>query len=138
MRTKRNPFRAAVPDKTVASRMYTISAEGANGANMISVTIQLKDARGKNLAGVRRVKVWLSDSATTGAISATGATGAVAVGGGFGSLLNTVIAAKMFDFLTDATGKLRIDLTDAGAKTLYLYMETPDGQPAISSALTWV
>lgn len=127
VRPFRNPFRMSVPAESMSGSMFTVSAKGANGANTISVTIQLKDARGINLTGVRILRVWLSDSATTGAISATGATTSFTVGGGIGSLLNTQVAAKMIEVITDATGKVRVDAADVGPKNLYLNFGTPTG-----------
>lgn len=137
VRGSRNPYRGDAPSKSLATKMYAISAEGANGANIISVTMQLKDARGRNLTGVRRLRCWLSDSATTGAIAAAGASANGAIGGGIGAMLNIVIANKMFDLVTNATGQFRLDLTDAGAHTMYLYAEMPTGEVAVSPALTW-
>lgn len=134
MRTKRNPFRASAPDKSVASKMFTV---GAEAANVISVTIQLKDARAKNLTGPRAIRVFLSDSATTGAIIATAPSGGVAAGGGIGSILNAAVAGKVLDCMTNATGALRLDITEAGVKTLYVYLVTPNGEVAVSPAVTF-
>ena len=39
--------------------------------------------------------------------------------------------------ITDATGTCEMDITEAGADTIYLVVTQPDGRIVVSSAVTW-
>lgn len=132
LKRKHNPYESIQYD----SGMSTVVA-GAEATNVVTVTVQLKDPQGNNLAARTRVKVWLSDSATTGAIVGTAPSGGAAISGGFGSIINQPVANKEYDCMTDATGQLRLAFTEAAGKTAFLWMQDPAGTCKVSNALTW-
>jgi hypothetical protein len=132
---RKNPFFRGPSGTVTGAKGITIAAEAAN---MIAVTVQLKDARGRNVAGKKRVKLWLSDNNTTGAHVATAPDGGFAIGGGFGQIVLATVASKEADILTDATGKIQLNITHAaGAKTLYVWGTAPDGSTFTSAAVTF-
>lgn len=101
------------------------------------MTLQLKDEKNANLSERKGLDVWVSDSATTGALNATAVDGGVAIGAS-GAIVLAVTASKYFKCLTSATGALALTLTHAaGAKTVYLYVRLPDGKIITSGAITF-
>lgn len=126
---EKNPYQTnAVDDAS-----FTKAAETAN---MIAVTIQAK-ARKRVIAKRVWLNVWLSDAATGVGLVATAPDGGVAAGAS-GNIQNAFVASKMFKCLTDATGKLILNITHAaGAKTLYVGVEMPDGTIVVSTAVTF-
>ena len=129
---KRSPYRDdAGPDPDT-----TTIAIGAEAANVIQVTITLRRPRGQTLARVFPVTCVLADLATTGVPVAAAPSGGVAVG--VGTQLGADIAGKVIRALPSAAGVIRLDITEAGAKTLYVHVFLPNGRVKVSSAVTFV
>lgn len=131
---KRNPFRA----RNVAVKGNTTLTIGAEAANAIAVTIQLKDDKVANLTETKGLMVWLSDHATDGTIISSAPDGGVAIGSSTGKIVTSLVANKHFYIMTSATGSAILAITHAaGAKTLYVYVQLPDGSIKISGAVTF-
>lgn len=93
---------------------------GTETANVIPVTLQVKNRGGVSLPGETPLTVWLVDSASkTAALTATAPDGGWAAG--TGRLLNAAVTNKLGTFITTSAGSVRIDLTHtAGAGTWYV------------------
>lgn len=110
----------------------TITA-GAESANTITVTVQLKDLAGNNLASVGRFRWWLSDAQNQGETAAA-PSGGVSVTSGY--VLKEVTLNKQYDLLTLSTGALSINVVEAAAKSFWVHAEH-DGRVA-SLQITFV
>jgi hypothetical protein len=93
---------------------FTIGAEAAS----IRVSGQLKTVDDENVDGKKLVNIWLSDAAG-GTVCAVAPSGTVAIGTA-GVILQNLIAKLNFQIITGATGAFNIDITEAGAKELYV------------------
>lgn len=93
---------------------------GAEASNVITVAVQLKDARtGLDLAERRQVFAYLSDDANGDSIVATAPDGGWAAG--TDGLYIPVVASKAGFFTSESDGDIDIAITHAaGAKTVYL------------------
>jgi hypothetical protein len=94
---------------------------GAEQANVIQISAQLKNIFGANIAFKSAVRVWLSDAAA-GAICAVAPSGTV-VAGTSGVIVDSLTAKTHLLVATSATGSFNLDITEADAKTLYLNIE---------------
>jgi hypothetical protein len=131
MPRSRNPYDPGL----AADPLTSTIAVGAEAANAIAVTITLKTPHRRAMPGARRVRVWLSGSATTGAHVATAPTGGVAAT--TGSIIYSPVANKELVALTNATGVLVLTLTDTGTPTFYVWVEFPDGSTKVSGPVTF-
>jgi len=104
---------------------------GAETADEIVVTAQARDAVDNNLAQRMAVRVWVATS-EYGAPSATGNTVAIDTG----TILQTITANAFYDLISDATGKVEVGITVAGAATRYVMAEL-DGRIYSSGEITW-
>lgn len=128
MASKHNPF----AQSGVRDASFTIGTESGGGA--IIVSIQLKDANGKDMAVRTCVPFYFSDDANGDSVIATAHSGAVAIGT---DGVARFITAKKDGFLTsEADGDIDISITEAGAKTAYLVLVMPDGTLKVSGAIT--
>lgn len=93
---------------------FTIGAEAA----AIRVTAQLKTLEDENPSEKKVVEAWLSDAAG-GALCGTAPSGTVVIGTK-GVIIEALTAKLHFNIITDATGAFDLDITEAGAKDLYL------------------
>lgn len=110
---------------------------GAEGSNTINVGVVLKDARNNALAERVHGRAYLSDAATGAGISGTATTSALAVGTN-GNLLDIPVTGKSFDFVTDASGRIDINIIQTAAPvTYYLVLLMPDGSIKVSNAITF-
>ncbi|HAU38852.1 MAG TPA: hypothetical protein DCX07_14190 [Phycisphaerales bacterium] len=109
---------------------YCAVTAGAEAANVRRITVQVKDANGNDLAGRFRVRVWESD-AEYGAPAAAG-TWALVTGGGY----DEESADCAYLYVSDATGKVEVDVTIVGAFTKY-FMAEINGVIASSGAVEW-
>ncbi len=109
---------------------------GAEGSNIITVAIQLKDCRGNAVAERVSLPFFLSDDANGDSIVATGVTSLAA--GTDGVFINDGVSAKSGRLVTEADGQadLAIEFT-GGAKTLYLVLIMPDGSLVPSDAIVF-
>lgn len=108
---------------------------GSEAADIIRVTVQLKDRAGANLAIAAGVQAYLSDNANGSTVVATAPSGGWAIGT-TGALIPTV-AGKAATFICSTSGVFNVDITEAGAKTAYLVVILPLGNLKISSAITF-
>ena len=131
VKAKRSPYQIPGQHNTLTSTIVI----GAEAANVILVTLTLKDLGRKTLAKAAGVRAWLSDSATTGAVIAAAPSGGVALG--VGSVIAPVVAGKVLDVVTSTGGVARFDVTEVGAKTCYLWVLFPDGSTKVSGAITF-
>jgi hypothetical protein len=107
---------------------------GAEGSDAIIVTGQLKDASGNALTAVANVKAYISDNADGSTLEVTVHSGAVATSSK--GLAIPVVAKKVFDVVTNATGAFDLSLTESGTKTAYLVVALPGGSLKVSGAIT--
>lgn len=131
-----------LPAKSAAARAYNVFGMvtytiGAEAANVIRVTGQLKDNRGQAIAQVAPVKVYLASDAAGTTITATAPTSTLAIGTK-GTILTVEVTDKMLLLATAADGIFNLDITQTAAPvTYYLVAIMPDGSLAISSAITY-
>jgi hypothetical protein len=113
VRAARNPYL-----KGRAARVeFTLGTEAANTRK---VTVALKGAI-KATAPVNRqhARVWLTDSASTLAVTATAPDGAVAVAAK-GTIIVSPVAKTVHDVVFDANGEFDLNITHSLAKTWYV------------------
>ncbi len=105
----------------------TKDSEGDEGANIIRFSIQVGDVRADAnmdaVAGERPVLVIVSATSN----GAPGGTGTSAVGSA-GQVLQELTAETVLLCQTDSTGLLEIDVTETGAKSLYVRAACGQGQ----------
>lgn len=116
---------------------------GAEATNVINVAIQLKDAKGNDVAHRRAIMAYLSDDANGDSIVATEPATSVAIGtdgllipvltGSAGSEL----AKSIFQLVSESDGDIDIDITETGADTFYLVLIMPNGRLVVSDAITF-
>lgn len=109
---------------------------GAEAANVINVAIQLTDANYNDLGYRAHLRAYLSDDANGDSVVATAPSGAVAIGTD-GLLYDVDAAKKMFFLTSESDGDIDINITEAGAKTLYLVLCLPNGKLKVSGAITF-
>lgn len=110
---------------------FTVSAEATN---VVTVTIQLKNAAGENLGLEKVLEIYMSDAAG-GALTSTAPDGAVAAT--TGTVLVSHTAKTHLLVKTDANGTAVLTLTESGDLVRYLNAINQDGSIASSGALTW-
>ncbi len=108
---------------------------GAEAADTIQVTIQLKTPAGANVATETPVTAWLvdSNSKTAALTSAAPSGGWVA---GVGRLLEQSTTNKKAEWVSNSSGVVRIDITEAGTPTWYLVVRVGH-RLVISGAITF-
>ena len=109
---------------------------GAEDANAIPVTIQLKDGLGDDLAVRGAVHAYLSDDANGDSIAATAPSSGWAIG--TDGLLIPLVANKAALLVSEEDGDIDLAITEAGAATWYLVLVMPDGRLIVSDAITFV
>lgn len=109
-----------------AHAVITISAEGATTANTRDITVQLKDAHGKNLdaAAEFEIEMYLS-SAMTDFVATGGSTGVVI--GASGKLL-AVVSKKIFRCISTTSGLWTGTYLDTGTEAGYLAVRLAGGR----------
>jgi hypothetical protein len=106
---------------------------GAEATDAIITTVRLTARDGAFLPKSVAIPFYIA-SAANGLTTGTAASGAVAISGSKGLLIQSV--AKLAGILvTDADGEARISITEAGALTSYLVLVMPTGQLVISPAI---
>jgi hypothetical protein len=110
----------------IADAVITISAEGATTANTRDVTVQLKDANGRNLDEVGYFEIVMySSSAMTDFVAAGGSTGVQA---GASGKLQAVIAKMLFRAISTTAGLWAGSYLDSGTAAGYLAVRLPNGR----------
>jgi hypothetical protein len=116
-------LRSAVPSVAISA--------GDESGDTRTVTMQLTDAAGDDLAARAKLRVWLAEtefappSATGNALAVTG-----------GTVLRELTANADYELLTAADGSAGIDVTVTGAASRYVMAEV-DGRVVSSGELTW-
>jgi hypothetical protein len=107
---------------------------GDENTNVRAITIQLKDANGKDLA--ESGTVWAAVFADSGraAFASTGGSTGLAIGTDGAAL--TVVAKKLFLLTSETDGDVDLTWTDTGTEAAYLGLLLPTGRWVMSSALT--
>lgn len=116
----------------VANAEITVAAEDSDS---ITVSIQLVDGNGDDLAEVGYVSCILSDAATGIGLCVT-APDTVAAGTD-GEILLEHVANKYFTVQSEADGDIDIAIGENGADTWYLAVILPDGTHVVSGAITF-
>ena len=110
------------------------SLSNADGAT-VEFAIQFKDAAGVAVDYPISFTYWVS-SVATGIDLDTAVT--TIADGGAGAIIKALTAQQSGIAVTDATGLCELDLTEAGADTIYLAVSKPDGRLAVSAACSWL
>ena len=119
----------------VDDAVITIGTEGTEGADIIRVSVQLKNVIGDDTAVSSSVFAYLSDDVDGSSLVATEPDGGWVIGSV--GLLVPLITNKTAQFISDGTGLFNIDITESGVKTVYLVIVLPSGVLKISSAITF-
>lgn len=107
---------------------------GAESANVRTITIQLKDANGADIAYRQAIKAYVFADANGDAFVGTGGSTGIAIGTD-GALL-ALVAKKAFILVSEADGDIDLTWTDTGTEVAYLALQMPNGRLVFSSALT--
>jgi hypothetical protein len=115
----------ATPVAQVDPGSCTITA-AAGAANTSTVTIQLKDGSGANIAYISPFRVYAS-SASNGLTLASAASTGFSVASGGLSLANGTAVTTQINGVTSATGGCVLSLLDTGKQTSYLVLVLHNG-----------
>ena len=115
----------ATPVAQVDPASCTISAV-AGAANVATVTIQLKDGSGTNMARIIPFRVYSSSAADGLTLQSAASTGYTVVSGGL-SLNNGAAITTQINLISSATGGCVLSLTDTGKQTSYLVLVLANG-----------
>ena len=115
----------ATPVAQVDPASCTITA-AAGAANVSTVTVQLKDGAGTNMARSIRFSVYKSSAADGLTLGAAASTGWSVVSGGL-SLQNAAAITTQLVAMSSATGGCVLSLTDTNKATDYLVLVLPNG-----------
>jgi len=115
----------ATPVAQVDPQSCTITA-AAGAANTSTITIQLKDGSGANIAYSSPFRVYAS-SASNGLTLASAASTGFSVASGGLSLANGTAVTTQITGMTSATGGVVLSLLDTGKQTSYLVLALHNG-----------
>lgn len=115
----------ATPVPLVDPGSCTITA-AAGAANTATVTIQLKDGAGTNIARSVAFKVYASSAADGLTLASAASTGFSVASGGL-SLNNGAAITTQISCMSSATGGCVLSLLDTGKQTSYLVLVLPSG-----------
>lgn len=101
----------------------TISVS-AESTNVRTITIQLKNAKGDNVAAVTPVEMIVFSTTAMTALSTGGSTGIALT---TGLIVATIVAKKHFRMVSDATGAIVATWTDTGTDTAVVALVLPNG-----------
>lgn len=131
-------IKAAMLANAVADSLITVvGTVGAESTTTIDVSIQAKDCQGNNLALNVGVNIWLAASASALAPTTLPSGGAPTILTSNGFILKAMTATEPGLYLTDDTGLLKLQFTEAGALTRYLCMLVQSKLVMGSQALIW-
>ena len=109
------------------------STSVADGAT-VEFAVQFKDGDGANLTEAIAFTYYVS-SVATGLDLDTAVT--TIADGGAGHIVKALTAHQSGVAVTNAAGLCELDLTEAGADTVYLVVVKPDGRLTVSAAVAW-
>lgn len=115
----------ATPVPVVDPASCTISG-AAGSANVCTVTVQLKDGSGTNIARSVPFKVYCSSASTGLTLASAASTGWSVASGGL-SLANGTAVTTQISCMSSATGGCVLSLTDTGKQTSYLVLVLDNG-----------
>jgi hypothetical protein len=115
----------ATPVAQVDPASCTITA-AAGAANTATVTVQLKDGSGTNMARSIGFKVYASSAADGLTLASAASTGFSVASGGL-SLANGAAVTTQINAMSSATGGCVLSLLDTGKQTSYLVLVLPNG-----------
>lgn len=108
---------------------------GTEAANVINASIQLYNADGNQTADPISFMAYLSDSSAGLGFTAAAPSGGVAIGSN--GFVTQLVSGKLFQFITNSSGMVDINITETGTPTWYLCVILPYGNLAISDAITF-
>jgi len=115
----------ATPVAQVDPASCTITA-AAGAANVATVTVQLKDGSGTNMARIMPFRIYSSSAADGLTLQGAASTGYSVVSGGL-SLNNAAAITTQISAISSATGGCVLSLTDTGKQTSYLVLVLANG-----------
>lgn len=115
----------ATPVPLVDPGSCTITA-APGAANTATVTIQLKDGGGTNIARSVGFRVYASSAADGLTLASAASTGFSVASGGL-SLANGTAVTTQISCMSSATGGCVLSLLDTGKQTSYLVLQLPSG-----------
>lgn len=115
----------------VGGASFSVSSESTNA---ITVSVQLQDETGADIAFAGKVDWYWSSSASGGTLG-TAPTGGIA--GGTDGLIVETLANQAGYAVSESDGDIDFVLTDTGTPTGYLVLAFGNGKVAISDAVTW-
>lgn len=136
--TLRDAGVAAADILTSAGRQQasTSTIAGVAGAtNVCTVTVQIKDAAGTNIAKVVPFEVYSSSAADGLTLATAASTGYSVVSGGIKRAASSTTITQGIAMLSSATGGAVLSLTDTGKQAIYLVLLLDNGIK-ISTVLT--
>ncbi len=123
----------ATPVAVVDPASCTITA-AAGASTVATVTIQLKDGAGTNMARIQKFRVYKSSASDGLTLGAAASTGFSVASGGL-SLANGTAITTQITAMSSATGGCVLSLTDSNKATDYLVLVL-DGGVKISAQLS--
>jgi hypothetical protein len=105
----------------------------ASATSPRAVTLQVKNARGENVAEATPLKLILFLDAAQVAFAVTGGSTGIAASVG---IVQAIIAKKQFQAVTDANGAMTLSWTDTAHEVAFLGVQLPNGRIVMSGALT--
>ena len=124
--------KALFGDVSTMSATFTVGAEATNAIN---VAVQLNDGNGQAMARACALPFYLADDAAGLTPSTTAPNSGIAIGTD-GALIESV-ANLSGTAISELDGDIDITLTDTGTPTFYLVLVLPNGELAISDAITF-
>lgn len=107
-----------------ADATVTVSDEDTN---VVTITVQLKDANGADIAYVETVDVLLFGAAARTSANAVSPSTGLAIGTD-GAIISTVEAHKHYVVTSESDGDIDMTWTDTGAGTTYIGVRLPSGR----------
>lgn len=123
---------------------FTLGAEAAN-ARAVAVQLGSRPLAGstpRNIASKRALRMYLSTDAAGDTFVNAANTGIVPTDGGAGNVLQAPVSSEqpIFEFKTNASGKVDVTLTNAGDETETVYLNVIDptnGKVVTSGAIAF-
>tara|TARA_R100000808_G_C2130311_1_gene139651 strand:+ start:340 stop:774 length:435 start_codon:yes stop_codon:yes gene_type:complete len=126
----KNP-KAKLTDSQITLLHPTVDvAISAGASNVVTCTVTVKDSSGNTLAGVHKMDMIVTDSATNLTLTGTSASGSLAAT--TGTVLKAHTAKKHVTFITANTGIAEFTLTDTGKTEGELFAVFHGGGPGYS------